>query len=183
MPLIQVEMVPRYCQFSNIRSTVTTAQWNKIRLLSYTKANNQCEICFESGKDQGFKHNVECHEIWLYDDKKKIQYLTGLISLCPLCHFIKHIGRASAMGRQGICFKHMAKVNGWNHKQIVEHMAESYALQKARADIRYKLDLSILNNEPYNLKLKLNEERVYIESKYSKVKAPKKKAINKRPQR
>jgi hypothetical protein len=49
------------------------------------------EICKETGKTQGYKHNVECHEIWEYNDEDKIQKLIGLISLCPICHLTKNI--------------------------------------------------------------------------------------------
>jgi hypothetical protein len=48
------------------------------------EANNKCEICKETGKTQGYKHNVECHEIWIYNDEDKIQKLIGLISLVQL---------------------------------------------------------------------------------------------------
>lgn len=179
LPKLTIELVPRYCQFSNIRSTVTTNQWNKLRLNSYKNANYICEICGDNGLNQGFKHKLECHEIWAYDDKRKIQKLISLVSLCVLCHLTKHIGRASAIGKQAICFKHIAKVNNWNHKQIVEYLAESYTLQKNRANIKYKLDISILNEEPYMLNIDINAERIYIKSKYSKVK-PKKTLIKKR---
>lgn len=180
MSKILIELVPKYCQFSNIRSTVTTKQWDKLRRISYEKADNRCEICFEKGKDQGFRHDVECHEIWLYDDKRKIQFLVALISLCPLCHMIKHIGRASAIGKQGECFAHMEKVNKWTHKQIVEHMAESYLIQKQRSKIKYKLNLDALNSEPYNLDFTPPTDRVYEKSKYCKVKTKKTKRVIKR---
>ena len=92
-----VELIPKKCWNSNVRSTLKTKQWNIIRFMSYEKARNKCEICHQTGIEQGFKHNVECHEIWEYDDKKRIQKLTGLISLC-IC-MTKHIGRAQ-QGKQ-----------------------------------------------------------------------------------
>jgi hypothetical protein len=165
---IAIELVPKNCQFSNVRSTVKTSEWNKLRFYTYEQAEGKCEVCKEKGKTQGFKHDIECHEIWEYDDKNKVQRLVGLIALCPKCHNIKHIGRASAMGRQGQCFEHMRKVNNWNHLQVVTHMAESYELQKIRSKFIYTLDLSILNEEPYNLTLDLNKERKFVKSKYVK---------------
>jgi hypothetical protein len=41
--------------------TTVKAEWDKIRFISYEAANNKCEICKETGKTQGYKHN---YEIW-----------------------------------------------------------------------------------------------------------------------
>ena len=100
-PLLSIELIPSTCHFSNVRTTVKAKEWDKIRLMSYKSAGNKCEICGDTGKNQGYKHNVECHEIWEYDDKNHVQKLIGLISLCPTCHQVKHIeiGRASCRER------------------------------------------------------------------------------------
>lgn len=168
-----VELIPKKCWNSNVRSTLKTKQWNIIRFMSYEKAGNQCEICHQTGIEQGFKHNVECHEIWEYDDKKRIQKLTGLISLCVLCHMTKHIGRASAMGKQGKCFEHMQLVNKWTHKQVVNHLAEAYELQKKRSEYTYTLDLSLLTKEPYNFEIN-SDKRIFNKPKYKRKRAKKK---------
>jgi hypothetical protein len=172
-PKLLVELVPTTCHYSNVRSTLTTQQWDKIRKLSYEAAGNVCEICGESGKNQGYKHNVECHEIWEYDDKNHIQTLGGLISLCPICHQVKHIGRAIAMGKENDCFNQMAKVNKWTQQQIQEHIVESFKLHKTRSKHKWGLDLSLLSKDPYNIELKENTERIFEVKKYKKVKKKK----------
>jgi hypothetical protein len=75
MPKLTIELIPSTCHYSNVRTTVKTSEWDKIRFISYEAANNKCEICKETGKTQGYKHNVECHEIWEYNDEDKIQKL------------------------------------------------------------------------------------------------------------
>jgi hypothetical protein len=172
-PKLLVELVPTTCHYSNVRSTLTTQQWDKIRQLSYAAAGNVCEICGDSGKNQGYKHNVECHEIWEYDDKNHIQTLGGLISLCPICHQVKHIGRAIAMGKENDCFNQMAKVNKWTREQIQEHIVESFKLHKTRSKHKWGLDLSLLSKDPYNIELKENTERIFEVKKYKKVKKKK----------
>lgn len=172
---LSVELIPSTCHFSNVRTTVSSKQWDKIRYLSYEKSNNKCEICGDTGKNQGYKHNVECHEIWSYDDNKHVQKLIGLISLCPLCHQVKHIGRASAIGKQGVCFAQLERVNGWHHKQVVEHVAECFEVYKERSKHSWSLDLSILNDSPYDLGLKLDKKRKFEVKKYRKKKTKKKK--------
>ena len=179
-PKLTVELVPTTCHYSNARTMVSTKEWNTIRFISYEKANHKCEICKETGKEQGYGHNVECHEIWEYDDVNKIQTLKGLISLCPICHQVKHIGRAIAMGRQKIVFDQMAKVNKWSEEQIHQHIQESFELHKERSKYQWDLDISILAKEPYNIKLKNYKERIFEVKKIRKKRKRKKKAVAKK---
>lgn len=162
---LTVELIPKTCHYSNVRTTIKPKDWNVLRFASYEKAGNKCEICKEIGTEQGYPHNLECHEIWEYDDDNKIQKLIGLVSLCPLCHQVKHIGRANAMGRQAAVFKQLEVVNNWGHKQVVEHVAEAFAEYQERSQHEWLLDLSLLTEEPYNLKINLEAKR--------KVKRPK----------
>jgi hypothetical protein len=172
-PKLTIELVPKTCHFSNVRTCVSTSEWDKIRKLSYASANNKCEICGSDGLEQGYKHRVECHEIWEYDDKNHIQTLGGLISLCPTCHQVKHIGRAIAIGKEKDCFNQMAKVNKWTPQQIQEHIVESFKLHKTRSKHKWGLDLSLLSKDPYNIELKENTERIFEVKKYKKVKKKK----------
>ena len=89
MNKITIELIPKQCFFSNVRTLLPTKWWDILRKDSYEKAEHKCEVCKQTGKEQGYKHNVECHEIWDYDDRLKVQKLLGLISLCPRCHQIK----------------------------------------------------------------------------------------------
>ena len=141
---IFIELIPKTCSFSNVRTLLPAKYWNKLRKESYDKAQHKCEICGQTGKEQGYKHNLECHEIWGYDDRLKIQKLIGLISLCPRCHQIKHFGRTSAVGLQAKAFKHMEEVNGWNHKECVNHLSEITLIQKERSKYKWRIDLTIL---------------------------------------
>ena len=119
MGRLTVELIPRTLFFSNVRTLLPKKYWDSIRKDSYEKAKDKCEICGDTGKNQGYRHNLECHEIWDYNEEKKVQKLVGLVSLCPKCHQVKHFGRTSAIGKQAEAFKHMEKVNNWNHKGIV----------------------------------------------------------------
>lgn len=181
---LTVELIPKTCHFSNVRTMVKSSEWDKIRHISYNIANHKCEICQDTGLNQGYKHPVECHEVWDYDDTTKVQKLIKLVSLCVLCHQVKHIGRAMAMGRQTICFRKLAVVNKWTRPQIDAHIIESFAVYKERSQHEWTLDLSILNQAPYNLDIKLDKKRIFEVKKYKKKKKRKPKAttpINKRP--
>lgn len=184
-PKLLVELVPSTCFFSNVRTTVKPIEWDKIRHISYETAGHKCEICGDTGRNQGYKHDVECHEIWEYDDVNHVQKLIGLISLCPTCHQVKHLGRAIAIGKQDVCFAQLAKVNNWTIRQITEHITTSFELHAERSKYEWTLDLSLLNEEPYGLKIKAGKKRVFKKQKYKKKRKTKSKTklVNKRPKR
>ncbi len=167
-PKLTIELIPKTCHYSNVRTTVKPKEWDKIRFISYEAANNKCEICGDVGKNQGYNHNVECHEIWHYNDKTHVQKLTGLISLCPKCHQVKHIGRAIAMGRADEAYNHLMVVNKWTPQQVELHILDSFELHKERSKHVWELDLSILEKEPYSIKLKQTKKRVFKIKKYKK---------------
>lgn len=174
---LTIELIPKTCWFSSVRTMVSIKEWNKLRFASYELANNKCEICGDNGLNQGYKHRVECHEVWEYNDETHTQKLIRLISLCVRCHQVKHIGRANAMGKQADVFKQLEDVNGWDHKQVVTHVAESFELYKERSKYQWALDISVLKKPPYNLLIPENFERKYDKPKYKKrrkKKSPKK---------
>lgn len=144
MAKLEIELIPKTCFFSNVRTLLPKKYWDLLRKASYEKAEHKCELCSDTGKKQGYRHNVECHEIWDYDDKLKIQILRGLISLCPRCHQVKHFGRTSAVGLQAVAFKQLEKVNKWNHKDCVTHLADTMTQWADRSQYKWRLDISIL---------------------------------------
>jgi hypothetical protein len=190
-PKLEIELIPSTCHFSNVRTTVKPKEWDKIRYISYEAAGHKCEICKNVGTDQGYKHAVECHEIWEYDDVNHIQKLVGLISLCPICHQVKHIGRAIKMGRYTICVRQLGIVNKWTREQIDAHVAESFEIYKERSKHEWELDISLLEKAPYEIKLKKTTKRIFEVKKYKKKRKKKKatpkkatpKKVSKRPPR
>jgi len=142
--MLTIELIPATCLYSNVRSEIPKKEWDRIRKEVYKTAKNKCEVCNGDGKKQGYKHSVECHEIWEYDDQKMVQYLKGLIALCPRCHQVKHIGRTTVIGKQSQALEHLQKVNMWNHKQAVSYLAEIYLLQRWRSNFQWKLDITKL---------------------------------------
>ena len=137
---LTIELVPSTCWFTNLRSELSTSQWDKLRKATYRKANYRCEIC--GGK--GDKHPVECHEIWDYDDENHIQALKGLIALCPACHQVKHIGLAKLRGKGEEAANHLKKVNGWNERQTQQYILEAFQTWNQRSQYQWQLDLTWL---------------------------------------
>jgi 5-methylcytosine-specific restriction endonuclease McrA len=165
---LAIELVPTTCFWSNVRSTVKAKDWDKIRFITYAEANHTCEICGENGIDQGYRHRVECHEIWKYDDRRKIQKLIGLIALCPKCHIVKHFGRATATGNQGMAMKRLQEINNWSHKDAVTYLATSYEQQKERSRHQWMLDISLLSNNPYDIIINVTTKRKFKKTKWKR---------------
>jgi len=160
---VLLELIPKTCFYTNVRTLLPTKYWNILRKESYAKAGNKCEICKQTGKEQGYRHNVECHEIWDYNDEVKTQKLIGLISLCPKCHQVKHFGRATAIGKQAEVLKHMETVNGWSHKECLDHLAETMTIHMDRSQYKWRLDLGILSelcDVPKELLTKAEKKRL-----------------------
>ena len=152
--LLTVELVPSTVWFSNLRSILKESQWGKIKRKTFAKAGYRCEICGGCG----LKWPVECHEIWHYDDEKKIQTLSGLIALCPSCHEVKHIGLATKNGRRDKAALHLSKINNWSQKLTDTYIDEQFDKWKERSNYQWQLDITYLKNE-FNIEINLHERK------------------------
>ena len=153
--ILQIELVPRSCWFSNVRSCVPKETWDTIRKDCYRRAAYRCEICDENGHIQGYNHKVECHEIWTYDELTRIQKLERFICLCPLCHEVKHAGLT--ITKKGIepILERLMKINKWTHKQASYHTRRSFDLWAKHSKWHWHLDISYLNTYIEIHKLKI----------------------------
>lgn len=150
VPKLTIELVPKTSWYSNVRSNVPTEYWDRIRKQVYLLANYVCEVCGGVGR----RHPVECHEAWYYDDENHIQKLVRMVALCPDCHMVKHIGRASATGFFHTAVHHLSKVNGWDTDTSMRYCGHQMDKWKQRSRFEWKLDIDALVN--YNSRGKLD---------------------------
>lgn len=129
----------------NLRKILKQSTWDKIRKKVYQRANYKCEICGLKGI-YGKGHPVECHELWSYDEVNKIQKLSGLLALCPLCHQVKHFGFTSLRGEyyKNRAKKHLMYVNNINVSQANKLISDSFILNDKRSQENWDLDISDL---------------------------------------
>lgn len=142
---LTVELVPHTSWFVNLRSLMTTAQWDHVRRDCYKKARHRCEVCGGRGPE----HPVECHEKWEYDDEFGLQTLIGTIALCPACHKVKHIGLQASKG-PGVLQRsidHFMKVNQSNAEDTEEYLQNSFMVHRMRNQIDWEVDVSWVENE------------------------------------
>lgn len=148
---LTIELVPQSSWMNNVRAVLTAAQWNAVRTRVCDAAYNVCQICGGVGP----KHPVECHEIWDYNDKTLVQKLTGMLSLCPACHRVKHIGFAQVQGKGEQACRHLMKINGFSKKEAEKYIANAFVIWKNRSQQQWTLDLSLLKEygiDPNKLK-------------------------------
>jgi hypothetical protein len=137
---LTVELVPSTCWYTNVRSNVSKAVWDRLRRKVAAAAGHRCEICGGRGR----RWPVECHEVWAYDDGQRIQRLERLAALCPACHEVKHAGLASKRGRLDAVVGHLASVNGWTADDAGLYLEAVFEQWAARSRHQWTLDLSVL---------------------------------------
>lgn len=131
------ELIPYKMHFKNARAVLSFEDWKKIAKITYKESNYRCDIC-------GANDRLECHEVWDFNDKKNIQKLVSLSTLCPECHRVKHIGLARKMGWFEDTISHMAKVNNISKRKTKKYV--EYAEKEVRKrNKEYTLDLTFLN--------------------------------------
>jgi hypothetical protein len=139
-PLLVIELVPASCWYSNVRSEVTSSEWEACKRYVGVRSGYRCEIC--GGRGQRWP--IECHEVWEYDDERNVQRLVDLIALCPACHEVKHAGRAEAMGRLDHVLAHLAQVNNWSVPLAMQHFNQTMLTWSRRSQHEWLLDISFL---------------------------------------
>jgi hypothetical protein len=141
-PKLHVELVPRSCFFSNLRSNLSKRDWEKLRQLTIDNAHRKCEICSSDGNGS----SLECHEIWHYDDDNNVQKLSGLVALCKACHRSKHMALARHKGWDGIAEDHLMRINGWERKTLNLYLEEAFRIFELRSEKNWTLDITWLES-------------------------------------
>lgn len=137
---LTIELVPSPCWQINLRTSMPRATWDHLRRLVYTKYNYHCGICQVSNVQ------MNCHEIWQYDDEHHIQKLAGFIALCPMCHHCKHLGKAGLLAAEGKLdmekvVEHFMRVNQCSREDYLAHKAEAFATWHKRNEYAWTTNL------------------------------------------
>ncbi|MBO4209336.1 DUF5710 domain-containing protein [Micromonospora echinofusca] len=140
-----VDLVPRTCWFTNVRSCVATKDWERLRRMVVGRAGQRCEVCDRSAAPQQ-KRWLEVHERWSYDDADLVQRLGRLICLCTDCHTVTHFGLAQIKGLEQQAFGHLMSVTGMTASQARTHVEGAFQLWERRSRVTWRLDLSILTD-------------------------------------
>jgi hypothetical protein len=141
-----MEIVPSQLHYKNPRTLMGDIKWRELKNSIFAKEGRKCWIC--SSPIQ-----LELHEFFDYDERKKIQKLKAFHHLCKKCHIIKHPGFwfMTPKGRseliklnlsKGDIINHFCKVNGCSKEGYEKHEKESWDIFHKRNKIKWKQDFS-----------------------------------------
>lgn len=136
---LNFELVPDSCWYSNLRSILSSAQWDYVRKDAYARANGRCMICCRPTK------RLEAHEKWSYNIKTCTQKLEDVVAICHDCHAVIHMNRTILKGDEDRAIDHFLKVNGVKYPDYVKAMGEANRLNRLYNEVpEWKLDLTWL---------------------------------------
>jgi hypothetical protein len=138
-----VDLVPRSCWFTNVRTCVTPQGWERLRHMITRRAGRQCEAC-GAGEDRTVQRWLEAHERWAYDERAGVQVLRRLICLCSDCHLSTHLGYANVTGRSDQALAHLRRVTGMTAHEVDRHVHAAGELWTRHSARVWELDLTML---------------------------------------
>ena len=136
---MSLELVPRTSWYDNLRTHISNEDWDKIRRRTHAKYKYRCAIC-------GAKGRLNCHEIWEYYDKERIQMLVGFAALCGLCDRVTHIDLAGVRASEGNldyekAVEHFMKVNECDRRTFERHREDAFRKWGKRSKHEWTVDL------------------------------------------
>lgn len=136
---LRIELVPSTCWYKSLREQMPRAQWDKLRKKVYADQNNVCAICAAADR-------LNCHEVWEYDDARRIQRLLGFQAVCSLCHHVTHFGKATLLVKDGrldlnALTEHFMRVNGVDREVFEAHRTAAFRVWRERSLYPWKTDL------------------------------------------
>lgn len=131
---LRIEPIPNFTWGISLANKLPREEWDELRTKVYRAANYECEVCGANNK------TLHCHEVWFWDESRRIQRLVKLECCCELCHDVHHFGRTSEIKSATYvdrCIGHWCKVNRKNRGDFVNYLALIKAVNRKRADIQF----------------------------------------------
>lgn len=131
---LKIEPIPASTWGLSLANRLPRAEWDEIRQKTYRAANYLCEICGAGSRP------FHCHEVWAFDEERRIQRLVKFVCLCDLCHDCVHFGRTTQVKPPSYierCIGHWCGVNRKTRVDFARYMLEIKLLNKRRADRQY----------------------------------------------
>ncbi len=145
-----VDLIPRSCWFTNVRSCIKQCEWDRLREYVYNRVNYICECCKINVKNTN-NLRLEAHERWYYDDNTRTQKLMRLVALCNLCHQSTHMGLARIRRKEDESKLHLQKVRNFTENECEVHISNAFSIWNERNKYTWKLDLSLITNNNIEL--------------------------------
>lgn len=131
---LTINMLPKGAWNNDFSKTLPKKDWDKLRAYAIKRANGKCEIC-------GLKTNdLDVHEEWEFDIKKKTQTLKQILAICTRCHGVKHFKNSVRLGYGEEAQKHFMKINNCSEMDFARHLNKSLLEYNERNNVyRWKI--------------------------------------------
>jgi hypothetical protein len=139
---LSIDLIPESNWGFNLAHILKGPLWDVVRREVYKKFDYTCCECNATNEQ------MHCHEQWVFDDKKHIQFLKGFKCLCKKCHDIHHWGRTIGMLHKGTytseyvkeLVEHFCRVNECTLADFDAHKVLANEHWRARSRYSYKVD-------------------------------------------
>ena len=143
-----ISLIPSTSWYKSLANLLPKDVWRRIRNRELKRVGFKCELC---GKKQSY--GLNCHEVWEFDDIRKIQKLVGYRILCRPCHLLHHLGFAHVKGKFDEVKSHainVLKIDPEEFEEFVVHVFEEW---EERSAYKWKIDISFERELPKDFKI------------------------------
>lgn len=133
---LEIQPIPISSWGISLASRLPQKEWDEIRHENYRDADYTCVICGATNR------TLNCHEVWKFDDRRRIQRLVELECCCNLCHDVHHFGRSKETKSKAYVDRligHWCKVNKKTRRDFALYLREIFEINKKRADRIYTI--------------------------------------------
>jgi hypothetical protein len=143
---LNIELVPYTMHYKNVRAVVPGEVWHVVCDITHQMHNRRCCKCRRSAVEA----RLECHEVWSFTTSPApVMKMTGMLSLCHLCHMGKHIKFAELNGELPATRTHLMKYHQLTPLQFWWKVQKAVAKVRQLSRYEYSLDLTYLNDPRY----------------------------------
>lgn len=136
--LLSIEPRPVSTWGVTLSNLLPKKEWFELARQCKQEADYTCVVCGTESR------KMHAHEVWSFDDKKKVQKLEDVICICVLCHDVKHFGRSTQVyGKryQTELIKHWCKVNKLTKEDFQKHLNDIRTLNHKRVKVFYVVEV------------------------------------------
>jgi len=112
--------------------------WKQMRTDALEVAHHTCEICGDTPSPI-CGDPLNCHEVWVYDDKRGKATLESLRIQCSKCDAVVHMGRTVAHGGRDAAISQLCKINGLSTKQAEKLYVRAMATWAKRSKKKWQI--------------------------------------------
>lgn len=141
-PRLPLSLIP-VTAVENARTVLAPQHWQAVAKQVYTAAQHHCQVC-------GGRGEMNCHEVWLFQDGEGVQRLEALLCLDRRCHHAVHLGntrtRSGSDAVAAAALAHLAAMNRWSVPEAAAYARRELIICRARSRRTWRLDLSVLRD-------------------------------------